>query len=858
MTAAYKEYLTHAKAQLEISLKALYETTSADIIFVATIDTPYSTATTLCMLEDGKLAENITYQLVGSPCEKVSGEGSCVISGDVSTSYPEDLLLRELQIKSYIGEPIRSSESSEVIGILAALFKTELADTGLVSTLFDAFSARIASDIHYQELNLKHQDTLAELSHKHQLMGEIEVISKTGGWEYDVFKKTIIWTDETFRIHGLIPGNAPSVTETMNFYSEDSRVKLDKVFTQACENGTPYSLELELIDAQGAKKWIKTNSKIKLNDNGAITHVYGAMEDITKQKYWLARQKEHADFVESTLNCLSDAVLVIDTKGSILFANSATEKTLEYSEEELIGENIGLLMPQHYAQMHDKYMSNYNETGEAKIIGIGRELSAQKKSGVIIPIELSLSESNQNGKKVFIGVIHDISERKEAQKELNKLAYFDSITTLANSHSFERNFRKLLVRAKLVQGQLYAAIIDVDRFSEINLAYGLRSGDAVLLEIASRIKQQLSVDFELYRAQADGFILMYNLPIAKTSEAVCANILRQELAIKKAVRASLDVQNNQHSITVSIGSLIVESDSATYETVLSLLEFSRKEVKTNGNNARILLTEVDYQHFERQKTLRRSIPSSMRNEEFFVVLQPKFDVRNNVIASELLLRWNHPVLGSISPGEFIAVAEQTNDIVDLSRWVFTQACRLIASAKGQGFRTKLAVNISGKDLIRPDFSSSLSETIQKFQVQPSSFILEITETILVSDIKLVASKLESLTNLGFQFSIDDFGTGYSSLAYLRSLKIHELKIDILFVREITEKVKSPIVDSIIQMAKSLGLVTVAEGVETQLQLDYLKKQGCDLFQGYLLSKPISEKAWLDLLRLKHNSAISSK
>lgn len=851
MKTAYKEYLNHRSEQLEISLRALYESTSADFILVAIADDDFTTATTLCMLQNGKLVENISYQLAGSPCEHATSIDKCIISKNVTKAYPQDELLAHMKIKTYVGEPIRSADGGEIIGILAALFKKNVANTKLVSTLFDAFSSRVASDILYGALNLRYQETLEELSHKHQLMQEIEVISQTGGWEYNVINEKVVWTDETFRIHGLKLQKAPSVPSAVNFYSDESQVIINKAFKDACDNGVPYNLKLELIDANGIKKWVQTNSKIRRDESGNITHVYGAIEDITEQHAF-------AGFLASTLNCLSDAVVVIDLEGIILLVNSATEDILEYSEEELSGLNVAVLMPQYLAQMFDKYLLDYKVTGEIKNIHVRSKLTAIKKSGQVIPVEVSLSESYQNAKPVLIGIIRDISERKEAQNALNQLAYFDSITTLPNSHSFERDFRKLLVRTKLVKGQLYAAIIDVDRFSEINLAYGLRSGDAVLLEIGARINRCLSENFKLYRALADGFILIYKLPITQSNQAIRTDILHQELAIKKAVGANMCVQNNQHTITVSIGSLIVGSDSAKHEAIVSLLEYSRKKVKTIGNNARILLTENDYQIFERQKLLRRSISSSLKNDEFFAVLQPKFDSDNNIVASELLLRWNHPVMGSVSPSEFIAVAEQSNDIVELSRWVFKQACHLIASAKRQGCSTKIAINVSGKDIIRPDFSSAILKTTKQYNVEPSSLILEITETILVSDIKLVASKIESLAKLGFKFSIDDFGTGYSSLAYLRTLKIHELKIDLLFIREISEKTTSPIVDSIIQMAKSLGLVTVAEGVETQLQLDYLKKQGCDLFQGYLLSMPISEKAWLDLLRSQHSPDTLSK
>jgi PAS domain S-box-containing protein/diguanylate cyclase (GGDEF)-like protein len=823
---------------------------------VASLDDELKIASVVCGLKDGEQIDNFNYPLNGSPCQDVYSNGPCLIVADICSLYPDDTLLSELGVMAYLGQPLRNNDTGDVIGILVALYCAELKQKENVSLVFDAYAGHVEADICRRHAIDELSHLTQQIFYKNQLLNEIEAISHTGGWEYEINSNNLIWTDETYRIHGIDPSKPESISLSKGFehYPPESRGVIGDAFYNACEHGLPYKLELKFIDVQGNQKWVLSSARIRRDSAGNITHVYGAIEDITATKELIDTEKERAHFLATTLNSLNDAVVTIDSDGRILSVNDTIDNLLAYGPEELIGQNVAILMPEPYCSMHSQYMSSYLTTGNAKVIGISRELTAQKKNGEIVPIELSISEANQHGKVIFIGIIRDISERKKAEQALEKLAYFDDVTSQPNMHSFERDMRQLLTRAKLTNGQIYVAVIDINRFSEINLAYGARTGDEVLSDCSKRISEQLAQNCLLYRSQGDTFFVVYNLPITDYSQKLEQDFHHQELAIQTAISLDLFIQTNLHNLNASIGSILIESKKTSYESMLSLLEYSRKEVKTKGENALIRLTKDDYKAFDRLKNIKRSIPDALKISQFYIVLQPKFDTNNNIVSSEILIRWQHQELGNISPGEFISIAEQSDDIINISRWVFVQACRIIRDTNILGFDTKLAINISGKDIIRPDFQQTLIDTMNIYGVEPRSFILEITETILVNDINLVKQKIVSLTQKGFQFSIDDFGTGYSSLAYLQSLPIHELKIDKYFVSQITQKNKaSPIIDSIITLASAMGLSTVAEGIETQLQLDYLKAKNCDLYQGFYLSKPISEQDWLNTLMQKTNN-----
>lgn len=825
------------------SLKTLYEATHADLIFVATVDPTSNTASTIYVLEDGVVSDNFQYSLANSPCSDVFSFGACIFPNAVQQIFPNDNTLVEFNIEGYLGEPLVTSEG-ETVGLLVALYKQEIDDPQLSGILFSTFASRLTAELLNMLRAFEVEKLNQELVKRNELLKEIGFISKTGGWEYQVSEQKISWTEETFHILEL----DPKTSEPAQIDLLSNKKSLGHSFSQAVKfvlaNKQPYCEESLVKLHNGAEKWVLTTGAFKQDDNGNITQVYGAFEDITEYKHLIDKETDKANFLEGVLNSLQDAVVTVDRTGLILSANNAMVKIFGYEIHELVGNNVSMLMTEAVASIHDKYIKQFNNDAEARIIGLNRELLAKRKNGEQFYMELTLSNVVQRDDDIMIGIIRDLTERKLAERNLHLLAYYDSVTELPNLKSFESDVRNLMGRASIIQAEILTFIVDINRFSQINLAYGSKVGDDVLRIIACRLKQCINEQFKLYRGQNDTYIIKYLLPITYSDNLSDHTIEEIQKSVKSAISRDMVIRGTTQRLTGSIGVVRVSSGKTNYEKLIMLLEYAVKEIKRRGENSSLHLDEDSLRNFERKKLIQSSISSGLRNNEFHINLQPQFDEQNNIVNSELLLRWTHPTLGFVPPDEFITIAEQTDDIIQLSRWVLNQACALIQANLNNGIETRIAVNISGKHIIRPDFVSSILSTLKEYSVPPNLLVLELTETILVSDINYVRPKIEELSAIGIRFSIDDFGTGYSSLKYLRALPIHELKIDRFFVEEIqTENGDTPIVNTIIEMAKALGLHTVAEGVETASQLSYLRAKGCTIYQGYYLAKPLPVDQW---------------
>ncbi|PKG97093.1 EAL domain-containing protein [Paraglaciecola sp. MB-3u-78] len=549
----------------------------------------------------------------------------------------------------------------------------------------------------------------------------------------------------------------------------------------------------------------------------------------------------------SLINNLNDAILTIDEVGVILSANDTVEKIFQYKPAELINKNISMLMPEPYRTMHHKYLSAYLQTGKAKIIGIGRELPAIRRNETQFPMELSLSEVTRNGKRIFIGIIRDISERKDAATQIYQLAYYDQITQLPNRQLFEKELLKLISKSNITDSSMYISMIDIDRFSQINLTFSKAAGDYVLNMISQRINAILPEHIKLYRNTADTFFLLNHSPILKLPLQNPVSFEQLQLKIQQTLADKLAINEQYYSLTVSIASVLVDSVHLSSPKLISLLEHVISDIKNKGGNKAQIVGENELISFNRKAEIESEMKRGIKHQEFYIQLQPQFNAQQQIVASEVLLRWRSQKFGQVGPDEFIPIAENSALILQLGQFVIKQACKTIAEQKALGNTCRLSVNISTKQLAQTNFCADLINVVNEWQIEPCQLMLEITETTLISDIELIKQRMYELSNDGFLFSIDDFGTGYSSLSYLKELPINELKIDRYFINEITSSVENvPIVNAVIQIAQALNVTTVAEGIETKQQFDYLITKGCNLIQGYYLSKPLDMDDWLVL------------
>ena len=694
----------------------------------------------------------------------------------------------------------------------------------------------------------------SKLYQQYQLMTEIESLAKIGGWDYEISTGKTHWTDETYRIYGVLPHEEVTVEMAVEFYSPGVQKTIKDSFELAVNKLIPYKLELPFVDAKGNHKWVKTTGQIRSNAKGIATHVYGAFEDITEQKRLLNSEKSTSEDLKNIVDNLNDSIVIISSTGLIISSNRVVEKIFGYSQSELIGKNVSVLMPEPFASRHGQYMHNYLKTGQAKIIGIGRELPAMKKDGTTFPMELTISEVLHENEKVFIGIVRDITERKKAQQDIHQLAYYDDTTGVMNRYSLDRDLKKCFEKSKNLNKNVTALLINLDKFSQVNLTYGEEIGDYILKEIAKRLNERLPSWASTYRSNADSFYILLNLidVLGLDEKPYVSNEMLAEQILEEVSEA---IHINQHAINIqaSIGILNISANEVNYNDIKPLLELAVFNAKNKGGNDYVFASNNDTDLLRRHSELSLAMKSKQFIHELKIVLQPQYSTDGNIVGSEALVRWHSSALGFISPAEFIPLAEKNGAIIDLGNWIIEKSCVLIAQRR---IFTKesspVSVNISAKQIAQPNFVEKLLFNLEKYNIPHSELLLELTESALVTDLKLVVSKMNLLKRKGILFSIDDFGTGYSSLSYIHHLPIKELKIDKCFVDDIKNEIDEvPIINTILQMAKSLKLRVVAEGVETLEQLNYLTSNGCDVIQGYYFSKPLDTVRWLELWEKKN-------
>ncbi len=562
-----------------------------------------------------------------------------------------------------------------------------------------------------------------------------------------------------------------------------------------------------------------------------------------------SRQEETSAYIKSILDSISDALVVVNSRGVIVTINSAVTTIFGYTRNELIGEKVEILMPEPYASRHDQYLHSHQAHGNYNIIGKGRELPAKKKSGQTFPMELTLTEFNNKGETLYIGLIRNISERIEAQKEIYQLAYFDAVTNLPNLTNFYKELSRkseVLLKDDLVS----LALVDLSGFYRINQAYGHDVGDQVLTLLVDRMEWVLPKNCSLYRSEGTDFLVEYT----STSSDKAAIIeefkaIAQELL--EAVAQDIILGTSNHQISANVGILVRPLEKVLKEKVLHQLEFATLQAK-KVSNVNLSIYDSDAEQEDTNKyLLEQELSKAIDRNEFSIYLQPQFNCSKNIVCSEALLRWNSEKLGFIPPDKFIHIAEDSGLIVPIGRWILKQVCTVIADTRAKGHQTSIAINVSAREFLQPDFVEIVMASVKEHKIPANALTLEVTESVFATDIETVIASMTTLSEFGIRFSIDDFGTGYSSLSYLKRLPINELKIDKSFIDDVTNQDSAvPLVDAIITMAKSLGLDIVAEGVEHDYQFNYLAQQASMLIQGYLFSRPLPISDWYKFVDIK--------
>jgi diguanylate cyclase (GGDEF)-like protein/PAS domain S-box-containing protein len=440
-----------------------------------------------------------------------------------------------------------------------------------------------------------------------------------------------------------------------------------------------------------------------------------------------------------------------------------------------------------------------------------------------------------DGRRFVVSMAQDVSEQKSAQQQIEFLAFHDPLTKLPNRLLAKECLQQAILAAQRGNGLVALLFIDVDNFKTINDSLGHLVGDELLKGVAIRLRECLRETDTLSRQGGDEFLIM--LHDMRDIESVTSIVEK----ILPHIAEPFLIEQHELAISLSIGVAIYPNDGEDFDTLLKKSDTAMYQAKESGRNAYRYHTDqmnVDaVEHLRIRNGLRRALEQG----EFVLHYQPQINLATGaVLGAEALLRWNHPVLGMMQPGRFISIAEDSGLIVLMGQWVLKEACRQAVAWRKAGLpELNMAVNLSAVQFKRGDVEKCVTDALALSGLNPALLELELTESILIKDTEKVLSTVRKLKALGVKLSIDDFGTGYSSLSYLKQFNVDKLKIDQSFVRDMADDPNdAAIVKAIIQMAKSLNLATIAEGVENERQLSLLRMQQCDEVQGFYFAKPL--------------------
>jgi diguanylate cyclase (GGDEF)-like protein len=449
-----------------------------------------------------------------------------------------------------------------------------------------------------------------------------------------------------------------------------------------------------------------------------------------------------------------------------------------------------------------------------------------------------------------LAIVRDVTQRKQTEAHIHRLAYFDALTGLPNREWISEYLSQALAEAAAVDESVALLFMDLDQFKRINDTLGHESGDALLRQVAGRLSGALTsagVAGRLARVGGDEFIVVLTGP---TGLAAAEKVAQQAQA---ALAAPFVQGSYELVVTPSIGIALYPEHGSDTQALLKHAGAAMYEAKASGRNQARVYTSALNARAVKRLSLEMELRRAFEGGQLEMHYQPQYEARSLTLAgAEALLRWFHPQRGQIPTADFVAVAEETGLIGDIGRWAMQQVCRDLRQWRDLKLAVPpIAVNISGRDFMRQDVLLRLSGVVEAAHLPASLFELELTEGVLMQDVESGQRSLQALKEFGFALAIDDFGTGYCSLNYLKRFALDTLKVDRAFVNDITADAgDAAIVRAIIGLGHNLNLRIVAEGVETPAQLEFLRVAGCDLVQGFLMSRAMTPGAFLELLRAR--------
>jgi diguanylate cyclase (GGDEF)-like protein/PAS domain S-box-containing protein len=574
---------------------------------------------------------------------------------------------------------------------------------------------------------------------------------------------------------------------------------------------------------------------------------------ISKNTAALVEAENSYESLHALVENLPHLINVKSIGGTNVLANQAFLRTFGLTNDDIIGKKaqdtiLNSLTP----STRRLILEADEEAFESKRSVLLPEVDWALQSGKYLSLEMRKLAIQYKGQDAILTVGVDITERKEHQAHIQHLAYHDSLTDLPNRHLFIDRLEQALLRTQRTQSFGALIFVDLDNFKNINDTKGHLVGDSILVEVASRLKIAVREEDTVARLGGDEFVICMTEVGNNESEARPIAISRANVLLN-AMQLPFRVQGDQLSVGASLGLAFFHDHSLTASELLRHADMAMYKAKESGKNQLILFEKEMAESNQRLFELKEDSQKAIAEKQFFLMFQPQMDSNNNsVIGAEALLRWVHPIRGLVSPAEFIPLLEESDMMPVVGELVLKMAIEQVALWFRDGLigdHFKMCINVSPQQFRQPDFTRIVRKIIEGFKVPANLINLEITEGMIIDNIDHTVASMNELRDFGINFSIDDFGTGYSNLNYLKRLPLDVLKVDQSFVRDIqNDPNDTAIVRTILAMADQLKLSTVAEGVETEEQLQLLKEMGCHVFQGYLYSPPLKNIEFEQLMQ----------
>jgi diguanylate cyclase (GGDEF)-like protein/PAS domain S-box-containing protein len=600
-----------------------------------------------------------------------------------------------------------------------------------------------------------------------------------------------------------------------------------------------YQIEYRVRHANNQWLWIEDRGRaVERDASGRVTRMLGTRRDITA---WKMRDEEQR-LAGIVFEAASEGIIILDPDYKVLAVNQAYSDVTGYSAEEVHGQSVARMISSRDTRRQYEVIRQELEQG-GKWQG---ELVETRKNGELYPqwLQLNVVRDARGRASHIVGFFADLSSRREAEERLRYLSHYDELTGLANRTLFKARLHEASQRARQGERTLALLHIDLDRFKLLNDSLGHEVADQLLRQMSRRLTQSMPEADTLARLSGDEFAVILD------NYGSLSNLARMASRLLTKLRMPMTVGGQELVVSASIGISLLPDNAREMSALISQANMAMQHAKHLGGNTFQFFTDnlqaCTLERLQLENQLRKGIELG----QLEVFYQPKLCLATDTLASaEALVRWRHPDLGLVPPGDFIGLAEETGLIAPIGEFVLRQACRQAREWQMLGLADiRVSVNLSVHQLRQGNLTSLVRQVLDETGLAPHFLELELTESQLLDNVENVITTFHQLRQMGVKLAIDDFGTGYSSLSYLKRFPVDYVKIDQSFIRDLSANGEdAAITRAIIAMAHSLELKVVAEGVETQAQMDFLKAQRCDEIQGFLISRPLAAEHFVKLL-----------